>query len=859
MTNYGENFIVENGILKRYVGKEERVVIPEGITRIGKRAFSHASAMKSVRIPESVTDIEDWAFYCSHLTEIEIPESVTAIGVGAFCRCLRLVRVILPNTLTEIKSYAFQRCTSLTALIIPKSVVSIGQEAFAHCEKLSHLEIHANILLKNRIFGTEAPFPQGLLPQIRELYPKMDDAALKYYILTPEIWNQLDSDLQTEIFLNKPNKPLFPAYEACISAEQAEIIAQALLKQAEKPCTAKVCNLCVSFMSLFVKKLSENTLKIFYEKLKAQKNNAKALQAIEDDFLLSEMLLSSRENEKSLPEAEQKIMDILKKEKLSPKKFWESFQKYYGLSENDLPKLLCQDGTEANPLIAAYLLSAHNCGLFEEYKKAGNAHSNPLAYPNSACTEATQTAKSVLSNPPWFNKAGISPSAAEIVRLLDSESLQNALRFLADQYFGKTTRGRKLLLAEPICRYADEALMRELTARAPSWASSSSGIEAPPLKAFRYANAYSDTRAAMLFADRYHELSRYAAIRDTDEDTLRDRFLSDVGLNPNGTKAYFLGNGTVTAVLQKDLSFLIRLENGKTAKSIPKKGADESLYTIANADFSEMKKNVKKIVKNRKDILFADFLSGKTRTGEIWMESYTKNPLLRFVASLLVWQQNEKTFLLTENGAVSSDGAPYEILPDFDISLAHPMEMDKNDLTAWQKYFTANDLRQPFEQIWEPVISPETINEDRYLGCAIPYYRLTKREKHGIFVTDEDFHDIIEITFKDCKTKIERLDWKFHEIAPDDPFEVQSFSFDRYTRTVNHIAAYLDRVTVYSRILKDDISIERFLHNFTLAQIMEFIGIAAANGCVNVTALLMEYKNKTFSDFDPMDIFSLDF
>ena len=475
-------------------------------------------------------------------------------------------------------------------------------------------------------------------------------------------------------------------------------------------------------------------------------------------------------------------------------------------------------------MIALYLMTAHGCCLFEEY-----------------------------------SKAGIAPDAEEVVQMLAQEHFQNELLLLADQYLGKNMRGRKLLLAEPICRYANEAVMRELTSRAPSWSSSSSGIEAPSLKAFRHANLYSETRAAMMFADRYHELSLYARVRNTDEDTLRDRFLSDVGLETDGTKKYDLGNGTVTAVLQKDLSFLICLENGKTAKSIPKKGADETLYAIANADFTEMKKNVKKIIKNRKDILFSDFLSGHIRTAEAWLESYTKNPLLRFAASLLVWSQNSKTFLLTENGAILSDGTPYEILKDMDISLAHPMEMAKDDLTAWQKYFTENKLKQPFEQIWEPVIDRETVLENRYKDCMIPYYRLIKREKHGIFVSDEDFHDIIEIKFTDCEAKIERVDWKFHEIAPDDRFEIQSFAFSEYTRTVNHITAYLDRITVYDKIRKDDISVEWLLPNFTLAQIMEFIEIAAENNSVNVTALLLNYKNENFSDFDPMDEFSLDF
>ena len=45
---------------------------------------------------------------------------------------------------------------------------------------------------------------------------------------------------------------------------------------------------------------------------------------------------------------------------------------------------------------------------------------------------------------------------------------------------------------------------------------------------------------------------------------------------------------------------------------------------------------------------------------------------------------------------------------------------------------------------------------------------------------------------------------------------------------------------------------------FTLAQITEFIRLATENTCTNVTALLLDYKNQNFADFDPMEEFSLE-
>ena len=68
----------------------------------------------------------------------------------------------------------------------------------------------------------------------------------------------------------------------------------------------------------------------------------------------------------------------------------------------------------------------------------------------------------------------------------------------------------------------------------------------------------------------------------------------------------------------------------------------------------------------------------------------------------------------------------------------------------------------------------------------------------------------------------------------------------------------MDRVSLYDRILKDDASVTQYLHNFTLAQVTEFIRLATENNAVNVTAALLEYKNKHFSTVDPMAEFTLD-
>ena len=50
--------------------------------------------------------------------------------------------------------------------------------------------------------------------------------------------------------------------------------------------------------------------------------------------------------------------------------------------------------------------------------------------------------------------------------------------------------------------------------------------------------------------------------------------------------------------------------------------------------------------------------------------------------------------------------------------------------------------------------------------------------------------------------------------------------------------------------LKDDATIEIMLDNFTLPQIMSFIDLAAENNCVNVQAVLLNYRNEHYPEYD---------
>ncbi|MGI6173884.1 MAG: leucine-rich repeat protein [Christensenellales bacterium] len=137
-----EDFLIENGVLVRYLGEGSNVKIPNGVTEIGAGAFLGKDGVTSVTIPKGVWKIGSSAFWlCSGLKTVTIPKGVTEIGDSAFQLCVNLKTVTLPDSVTTIGAWAFRSCTSLTRIAIPKRVTAIGQGTFVECTRLARVTL----------------------------------------------------------------------------------------------------------------------------------------------------------------------------------------------------------------------------------------------------------------------------------------------------------------------------------------------------------------------------------------------------------------------------------------------------------------------------------------------------------------------------------------------------------------------------------------------------------------------------------------------------------------------------------------------------------------------------------------------
>lgn len=123
-----------------------RIVLPEGLTRIGNLAFFGCKNLKTAVIPEYVKRIGEYAFAnCEKLEMLYLGVRVADIAYAAFSGCTSLSALRLPDGLERIGDQAFSRCDSLVTVTIPINVKYIGAQAFSYCENLVSVDIKAYI------------------------------------------------------------------------------------------------------------------------------------------------------------------------------------------------------------------------------------------------------------------------------------------------------------------------------------------------------------------------------------------------------------------------------------------------------------------------------------------------------------------------------------------------------------------------------------------------------------------------------------------------------------------------------------------------------------------------------------------
>lgn len=197
--------IENNGItITGYSGSETAIQIPSTIhgkqvTKIQDSAFI-SKKFTSVVIPEGVTTLGKNAFRGNRsLTKLTLPSTISVIGQGAFSMCKSLTDVVIPEGVTQISTDAFNNCESLANVTLPKSLKTIDSNAFADCTALTTVKLPDNLQSI-----TSTSFEKTVTIQVNAGSATVDllnERNISYQIINPEIY-------PTTIGLNEDEKTL---------------------------------------------------------------------------------------------------------------------------------------------------------------------------------------------------------------------------------------------------------------------------------------------------------------------------------------------------------------------------------------------------------------------------------------------------------------------------------------------------------------------------------------------------------------------------------------------------------------------------------------------------------------------------
>lgn|GEM_PF-367487 len=166
-----KDFIIKSGIVKKYIGDSDVIIVPEGVRELAPCLFWDNQKIKEVVLPKSLVSISGDTFYnCANLEKVNIPENVKYMGNNPFAGCPKitvdnesksfsLVEGVLYNKdFTRLIYYpissanekyaidprckivgkhSFYLCNNLKEVIVPSSVIKLENNPFSGCTRLT--------------------------------------------------------------------------------------------------------------------------------------------------------------------------------------------------------------------------------------------------------------------------------------------------------------------------------------------------------------------------------------------------------------------------------------------------------------------------------------------------------------------------------------------------------------------------------------------------------------------------------------------------------------------------------------------------------------------------------------------------
>jgi len=197
--NLPNGLVYKDNVLLGYKGSEPsgHLDIANGTRLIAQVAFSHCG-LTSISIPNTVVYIGEQAFLQTEIESLILPNSVTTIGYGAFGGSYNLKSVTLPQSLTDIESKAFSSCALTKVHSKIKEPFDIDSSVFE--ENPDDLTLYVPAGTKALYEATEG---WNMFENIVEMKPNpyevKDDQTVAVKVLEPDETGKVEIPEKVEI------------------------------------------------------------------------------------------------------------------------------------------------------------------------------------------------------------------------------------------------------------------------------------------------------------------------------------------------------------------------------------------------------------------------------------------------------------------------------------------------------------------------------------------------------------------------------------------------------------------------------------------------------------------------------------
>ena len=130
------------------------LAIPQTVTAIGKRICWGCHSLEKVALPHSIKEIPSFAFFSCGLSKVMLTDGLKKIGEHAFGANFSLKTAYIPHSVRSIGVSAFEKDESLEEVHLPERLTTIERSVFEDCKALRSIDIPSSVQrIKSRAFS----------------------------------------------------------------------------------------------------------------------------------------------------------------------------------------------------------------------------------------------------------------------------------------------------------------------------------------------------------------------------------------------------------------------------------------------------------------------------------------------------------------------------------------------------------------------------------------------------------------------------------------------------------------------------------------------------------------------------------